>query len=80
MVGSSIPQPGVMPIYWRVSPEVLSLPSLSIMANVNTIGSRENYVALVSTAHLKFLELEEANTPKRRRQQEIINLGLKSTK
>jgi hypothetical protein len=32
------------------------------------------------TAHLKALEEKEANTPKRSRQQEIINPGLKSTK
>jgi hypothetical protein len=31
------------------------------------------------TAHLKALEQKEANTPKRRRSQEIIKSGLKST-
>jgi hypothetical protein len=32
------------------------------------------------TAHLKALEQKEANIPKRSRMQEIIKLGLKSTK
>jgi hypothetical protein len=32
------------------------------------------------TAHLKALEQNKANTPKRSRQQKIINSGLKSTK
>ena len=47
-VGGPIPQPGAMPIYWRWSLQVLSSPSLSIMAKVIHIGSWEPRVSVVS--------------------------------
>jgi hypothetical protein len=47
-MGGRIPQPEAMPIYWRVSQQVLSPTSLYILAKVIPIASWEPYVFLVS--------------------------------
>jgi hypothetical protein len=47
-VSGPIPQPVAMPIYWRWSPQVLSPPSLHILAKVIPIGSWWLHVSLVS--------------------------------